>query len=101
MVFNEIGKYLRNHGIYKIARQNGKILYLMILLELEVVFRIRFIAEKFLMVENGLKRFIVQEMEYRQLKKDDYLLVECCMKLSYQKKCGNKYRSKWRCRQKV
>lgn len=54
---NGIAKYLENHGIHKIARQNGKNPLFDATLGL---YRIRFIAIKSPMAEDGQKRFMVQ-----------------------------------------
>lgn len=66
---NEIAKYLENHGIHKIARQNGKNLLFDMLLLSEGLYRIRFIAVKSPMAEDGQKRFMVQGTSTGRLRK--------------------------------
>ena len=64
---NGIAKYLENHGIHKIDRM-AKIHYLMLLLS-EGLYRIRFIAVKSPMAEDGQKRFMVQGTSTGRLRK--------------------------------
>ena len=65
---NGIAKYLENHGIHKIARQNGK----NPLFDASLIRRIiqnPVIVAKSLMAGDGQKRFMVQEMSIGRLRK--------------------------------
>lgn len=58
---NGIAKYLENHGIHKIPRQNGKIRSLMHLY-LEELYRIQYTVGKLHMVEERQRKFMAPEM---------------------------------------
>lgn len=89
---NGIAKYLENHGIRKIQRQNGKNPLFDAHL-IRMILKIQYIAEKLLMAAEKQKRFMEPEMTTTLLNKTIICWWMACMKLLFLKKFGRPHRS--------
>ena len=90
---NGIAKYLENHGIHKIARQNGT----NPLFDAALIRRIiqnPVYCGKISYGRRRTEKVHGTRNEYRQVKKDDYLLVDGLHEALVSEKCGNRHRSK-------